>query len=51
MIKNFQSNIFNFLLKNGVENFVGVPDSTLKKFIHEGLSKQKIILNLRCSVR
>ena len=47
MIKNFQSNIFNFLLKNGVKNFVGVPDSTLKKFIHEGLSKKKIIISTR----
>ena len=47
MIKNFQSNIFNFLLKNGVENFIGVPDSTLKKFISEGLSKKKIIISTR----
>ena len=47
MIKNFQSNVFNFLLKNGVENFIGVPDSTLKKFIHEGLSKKKIIISTR----
>ena len=47
MIKTFQSNIFNFLLKNGVENFIGVPDSTLKKFIHEGLTKKKIIISTR----
>ena len=47
MIKIFQSNVSNFLLKNGVENFVGVPDSTLKKFIHEGLSKKKIIISTR----
>lgn len=47
MIKNFQSNVFNFLLKNGVENFIGVPDSTLKKFIHEGLTKKKIIISTR----
>ena len=47
MIKNFQSNIFNFLLKNGVENFIGVPDSTLKKFIQEGLTKKKIIISTR----
>ena len=47
MIKNFQSNVFNFLLKNGVENFIGVPDSTLKKFINEGLDKKKIIISTR----
>ena len=47
MIKNFQADIFNLLLKSGVENFVGVPDSTLKKFINEGLDKKKIIISTR----
>jgi sulfopyruvate decarboxylase subunit alpha/phosphonopyruvate decarboxylase len=47
LIKKFQSDVFNFLLKNGVENFIGVPDSTLKKFISEGLSKKKIIISTR----
>ena len=47
MIKKFQYNVFNFLLKNGVENFIGVPDSTLKKFIQEGLTKKKIIISTR----
>jgi sulfopyruvate decarboxylase subunit alpha/phosphonopyruvate decarboxylase len=45
--KNFQSDLFNFLLKNGVENFIGVPDSTLKKFIDEGLKKKKILISTR----
>ena len=47
MTKDFQTNVFNFLLKNGIENYVGVPDSTLKKFIEEGLQKNKIIISTR----
>ena len=40
MTKNIQKKIFNYLLKNNVENFVGVPDSTLKNFISEGLTQK-----------
>ena len=47
MTNNFQSNVFNFLVKKGIKNFVGVPDSTLKKFIEEGLQKNKIIISTR----
>ena len=47
MTKNFQSEIFNYLQKNNVENFVGVPDSTLKDFINEGLIQKKIIITTR----
>ena len=47
MTNNFQSNVFNFLVKKGIKNFVGVPDSTLKKFIEEGLEKNKIIISTR----
>jgi len=47
LTKNFQSNVFNFFLKQGIKNFVGVPDSTLKKFIEEGLRKKKIIISTR----
>tara|TARA_B100000029_G_scaffold454466_1_gene480998 strand:- start:19 stop:507 length:489 start_codon:yes stop_codon:yes gene_type:complete len=47
LTKDFQINIFNLFLKNGIENFVGVPDSTLKKFIGEGLKKKKIIISTR----
>jgi|TARA_Y100000996_G_scaffold221939_1_gene174678 sulfopyruvate decarboxylase subunit alpha len=47
LTKDFQTNVFNFLLKNGIENYVGVPDSTLKKFIEEGLKKKKIIISTR----
>ena len=34
-------------MKKGIKNFVGVPDSTLKKFIEEGLQKNKIIISTR----
>ncbi len=47
MTSNFQSNVFNFLVKKGIKNFVGVPDSTLKKFIEEGLQKNKNIISTR----
>ena len=39
-----QRKIFQYLLKNKMEYFVGVPDSTLKYFIDEGLKKKKIII-------
>jgi len=47
LTKNFQSEIFNLLSKNGIENFIGVPDSTLKKFINEGFVHKKIIIPTR----
>ena len=42
-----QRNLFNFLKKQGIENFIGVPDSTMKHFIDEGLKKKKIIITTR----
>jgi|TARA_B110000495_G_C22453862_1_gene283201 hypothetical protein len=36
--KKNQTNIFNFLLKNGIKNSIGISDLTLRKFIHEELS-------------
>jgi sulfopyruvate decarboxylase TPP-binding subunit len=42
-----QRKIFNLLVKKGVKNFVGVPDSTLKHFIDEGLKKEKILITTR----
>ena len=39
--------MFNFLSNNGIENFVGVPDSTLKHFIEQGLKKNKILIATR----
>jgi sulfopyruvate decarboxylase subunit alpha len=42
-----QKQMCNFLLKNGIENLVGVPDSTLKYFIAEGLKLKKNIIATR----
>ena len=39
-----QRKIFRYFLKNDVENFIGVPDSTLKYFIDEGIKNKKIII-------
>ena len=47
MRKNFQNEFFNLLLKSGIENFIGIPDSTLKNFIDEGLEQKKIIIPTR----
>ena len=42
-----QKQIFDYLFNNGIENFIGVPDSTLKHFISYGLEKKKIIITTR----
>lgn len=47
MNKIDQKQLFDFLLKNKIENFIGVPDSTMKHFIHRGLEKNKIIISTR----
>lgn len=47
MNEKSQRNLFNYLLKNGIKNFIGVPDSTLKYFIKEGLNKKKILISTR----
>lgn len=39
--------MFDYLHENGIKNFVGVPDSTLKKFIKSGLENNKIIITTR----
>jgi sulfopyruvate decarboxylase TPP-binding subunit len=44
---NIQKKIFDYLIKNKVQNFVGVPDSTLKYFIEQGLKKNKILIATR----
>jgi len=44
---NFQDQMFDFLFRKGIENFVGVPDSTLKQFISHGLKSKKIIITTR----
>ena len=47
MNKEEQIEFFDFLLKNGVENFLGVPDSTMKYFIGNGLRKGKVIITTK----
>ena len=47
MKENFQRDAFNLLLKQGIKNYIGVPDSTLKDFISEGLKQKKIIISTR----
>ena len=42
--EKIQRKIFQYFQKNKIENFVGVPDSTLKHFIDEGLKHKKILI-------
>jgi len=41
-----QKLVFDYLFNNGIENFIGVPDSTMKYFIEQGLKKIKFLLLL-----
>ena len=47
MKPNIQKKIFDYLIKNRIQNFIGVPDSTLKYFIEQGLKKNKILITTR----
>jgi len=42
-----QRDTFDYLIKNKIENFIGVPDSTMKHFIDEGLKKNKILITTK----
>ena len=42
-----QKQIFDYLFNNGIENFIGVPDSTMKHFIDRGFKKNKILITTR----
>ena len=42
-----QRKIFDYLLKNKIFNFVGVPDSTMKYFIDQGLKRKKVLIATR----
>ena len=42
-----QRKIFDYLLKNKIFNFVGVPDSTMKYFIDQGFKRKKILITTR----
>ncbi len=43
----FQRKLFNFFVSKKIENFIGVPDSTMKYFIDEAIKKKKIIITTR----
>ena len=47
MNEKIQRKLFGYLQKNGVNNFIGVPDSTMKFFIDEGLRNKKIIITTK----
>ena len=47
MNKNTQFQMVDFFIKNGINDFVGVPDSTLKHFISYLIKKNKIIISTR----
>ena len=47
MKEETQKNMFEFFVNNGIENFVGVPDSTMKYFIAIGLQRKKILVATR----
>ena len=42
-----QKQVFDYLFNNGTENFIGVPDSTMKHFINQGFKKNKILITTR----
>ena len=42
-----QREIFDYLLKKKIRNFIGVPDSTMKHFIDQGFKKKKILITAR----
>ena len=42
-----QRKLFDYLLKNKIYNFIGVPDSTIKHFIDQGLKQNKILIATR----
>lgn len=47
MKEDIQRKIFNYLSESGIENFVGVPDSTLKHFVDQGLKKKVVLIATR----
>ena len=42
-----QRKMFDLLSHIGIENFIGVPDSTFSEFINYGLKKKKVIITTR----
>ena len=42
-----QRKILDYLVKNKIKNFIGVPDSTLKHFIDQGFKRKKVLITTR----
>jgi sulfopyruvate decarboxylase TPP-binding subunit len=42
-----QRKLFDYLSSKNIQNFIGVPDSTLKYFIDQGFKKKRIIVTTR----
>ena len=42
-----QRKILDYLVKNKIQNFIGVPDSTMKYFIDQGFKRKKILIATR----
>ena len=42
-----QRRIFDYLVQNKIENFIGVPDSTMKYFIDQGFKRKKVLITTR----
>ena len=47
MDERIQRSLYDYFKKNGIKNFVGVPDSTMKFFIDQGLSEKNVIITTR----
>lgn len=47
MKEEIQRSVFDHMSKKGIENFVGVPDSTLKHFVDQGLKKKRVMITTR----
>lgn len=47
MKEETQRKVFDYLSEKGIENFVGVPDSTLKHFVDQGLKRNAVIVATR----
>lgn len=47
MKESVQRKIFDYLSSGGIENFIGVPDSTMKHFVDQGMKKKKVLISTR----
>lgn len=47
MKEKSQRQMCDFLKKNGIDNFIGVPDSTMKYFINQAMKKNSLLISTR----